>query len=239
MFLSLILQPSSPQPTFILQPTSLLTQPHKTREPPRYEEAIKQSRNQHINHTSQVPMATSQQMDDLFDILIESGEITPFIQQDPRVALGKTAPVMASVSTLPVNTVLSRPPPHIQLAPPPSLSPGMPSLSSLASDNQLEAFLEGTLAETAPASDPRTRGLMEELQAQLMDQQPYSPMDTSDLSFCDSASPSSLNMGLSDPGLDNMEWLDLTMPPGPAGSLTPLGIPTDFLDTPDLQLHWD
>ncbi|XP_037609822.1 myocardin-related transcription factor B isoform X1 [Sebastes umbrosus] len=236
-------KPSSPQPTFILQPTSLVSQPPKTREPPRYEDAIKQSRNLHVNNVSQVPTATSQQMDDLFDILIESGEITPFIQQDPHMSLNKTLPVTANISTLPVNTVLCRPPPQIQLAPPPTLnaiiSPGLHSLSSLATDNQLEAFLEGTLAETAPASDPRTRGLIEELQAQLMEQQPYSPMDTSDLSFCDSSSPSSLNMGLSDPGLDNMEWLDLTMPPGPAGALTPLGIPSDFLDTQDLQLHWD
>ncbi|XP_068438806.1 myocardin-related transcription factor B isoform X3 [Clinocottus analis] len=230
------------KPTFILQPTSLVAQPPKTREPPRYEEAIKQSRNLHVNNVSQVPTATSQQMDDLFDILIESGEITPFIQQDPHVSHNKTLPVTAHISTLPVSTALSRPPPQIQLAPPPTLSligPGLSSLSSLATDNQLEAFLEGTLADAAPASDPRTRGLMEELQAQLMEQQPYSPMDTSDLSFCDSSSPSSLNMGLSDPGLDNMEWLDLTMPPGPAGALTPLGIPTDFLDTQDLHLHWD
>ncbi|XP_071319779.1 myocardin-related transcription factor B [Trachinotus anak] len=235
---------SSPQPTFILQPTSLITQPPKTREPPRYEDAVKQSRNMHVNNVSQVPTATSQQMDDLFDILIESGEITPFIQQDPPVSLNKTLPVTANITTLPMNTALSRPPPQIHLAPPPTLSPvidpSLSSLSSLATDNQLEAFLEGTLADTSPVSDPRTRGLMEELQAQLMDQQPYSPMDTSDLSFCDSSSPpSSLNMGLSDPALDNMEWLDLTMPPGPAGALTPLGIPTDFLDTQDLQLHWD
>lgn len=160
------------------------------------------------------------------------------------MSLNKTLPVTANITTLPVSTALSRPPPQIQMAPLPSVSPvvnpSLSSLSSLAMDNQLEAFLEGTLAETSPASDLRTQGLMEELQAQLMDQQPYSPMDTSDLSFCDSASPpSSLNMGLSDPALDNMEWLDLTMPPGPAGVLTPLGIPTDFLDAHDLQLHWD
>ncbi|XP_029977478.1 myocardin-related transcription factor B isoform X2 [Sphaeramia orbicularis] len=236
--------PSPSQTTFILQPTSLVTQPAKTREPPRYEDAIKQSRNLHTNSISQVPTATSQQMDDLFDILIESGEITPFIQQDPPASINKTLPVTANITTLPMSTALCRPPPQIQLAPPPTLSPTMdpnlPSLSSLATDNQLEAFLEKTLTETPPASDPRTQGLMEELQAQLMDQQPYSPMDTSDLSFCDSSSPpSSLQMGLSDPALDNMEWLDLTMPPGPAGPLTPLGIPTDFLDSHDLQLHWD
>lgn len=170
--------------------------------------------------------------------------MTPFIQQEPPSSLTKTLPVTANITTLPINTALSRPPPQIQVAPPPTLNfivnPSLPSLSSLATDNQLEAFLERTLADTPAASDPRTQGLMEELQAQLMDQQPYSPMDTSDLSFCDSSSPpSSLHMGLSDPGLDNMEWLDLTMPPGPAGALTPLGIPADFLDTHDLQLHWD
>lgn len=171
-------------------------------------------------------------------------EITPFIQQDPSVSLTKTLPVTANITTLPVSTVLSRLPPQIQVAPPPTLSSiidhTLPSLSSLATDNQLEAFLERTLAGTPPESDPRTQGLMDELHAQLMDQQPYSPMDTSDLSFCDSSSPpSSLNMGLSDAGLDNMEWLDLTMPPGSAGALTPLGIPTDFLDPQDLQLQWD
>uniref|UniRef100_A0A3P9KAU2 Myocardin related transcription factor Ba n=1 Tax=Oryzias latipes TaxID=8090 RepID=A0A3P9KAU2_ORYLA len=231
-------KPSSPQPAFLLQPSSLAAPP-KTREPPRYEEAIKQSRNNlHINNVSQVSMATSQHMDDLFDILIESGEIIPFMQQEHPAPLNKTHPaVTASVTTLPVNTVLSRPPPQIQMAPPPtpsSVNPSLPPLTSLATDNQLEAFLAGT----PPASDPRTQGLMEELQAQLMEQQPYSPMDTSDLSFCgDSSPPSSFNMGLSDPALDNMEWLDLTMPPGPGGSLTPLGIPADFLDSHDL--HWD
>uniref|UniRef100_A0A672GLF6 Myocardin related transcription factor Ba n=1 Tax=Salarias fasciatus TaxID=181472 RepID=A0A672GLF6_SALFA len=237
----LLTKPPSPQPAFILQPSSLVAPPPKTREPPRYEDAVKQSRNLHINSVSQVPTATSQQMDDLFDILIESGEITPFIHPELPASLAKTLPVTANITTLPVNTVLSRPPQQIQVAPPPAPSslaaPGLPGLSSLATDNQLEAFLETTLADTPPASDPRTQGLMEELQAQLMEQQPYSPMDTSDLSFCDSSPPSSLNMGLSDPALDNMEWLDLTMPPGPAGVLTPLGIPTDFLDTHDL--HWD
>ncbi|KAF3853316.1 hypothetical protein F7725_014004 [Dissostichus mawsoni] len=232
----------SPQPTFILQHNSLVTQPPKTKEPPRYEDAIKQSRNIHFNNISQVPTATSQQMDDLFDILIESGEITPFTQQDPQVSLSKTLPVTANIFTLPVSTAVCRPPPQVQVAPPPVQSPPplCPSLSSLATDHQLEAFLEKTLAETSPASDPRTRGLMEELQAQLMEQQAFSPMDTSDLSFCDSSSPSSLHLGLSDAGLDNMEWLDLThITPGSAGALTPLGIPSDFLDPQDLQLHWE
>lgn len=125
----------------------------------------------------------------------------------------------ASITTLPVNTALSRSPPQIQLAPPAALSP-------LAADEQLEAFLERTLAETPPASDPRTRGLMEELQ------QLYVPMDTSDLSFPDS-SPS---LPMFDPGLDAMEWLDVGVPQVLA---VPPGFPTEFLEPHDMQLHFD
>ncbi|XP_035657261.2 myocardin-related transcription factor B isoform X2 [Oncorhynchus keta] len=188
---------------------------------------------------NKVSTATSQQMDDLFDILIQSGEITPFIQQDLPSLSTKTVPVTANITTLPVNTALFRTPPQIQVAPPPTAPFNPLPLPSLSSDNQLEAFLEGTLNNLSPTTDPRTLGLIEELQSQLLDQ-PYSPMDTSELSFCDSTSPpSSLNMGLSDTVLDNMEWLDLTMPSDPTGGLTPLGIPSDFLDTHDLQLHWD
>lgn len=60
----LFFQSSSPQPAFILQSTSLITQPPKTREPPRYEEAVKQSRNLHANHVSQVSytLSTTQTM---------------------------------------------------------------------------------------------------------------------------------------------------------------------------------
>lgn len=174
-----------------------------------------------------------------YSCLFSPSEITPFIQQDLPSLSTKSVPVTANITTLPVNTALSRTPPQIQVAPPPTPPFDSLPLPSLASDNQLEAFLEGTLNNPSPTTDPRTLGLIEELQSQLLDQ-PYSPMDTSELSFCDSTSPpSSLNMGLSDTALDNMEWLDLTMPSDPAGGLTPLGIPSDFLDTHDLQLHWD
>ncbi|MEQ2256617.1 hypothetical protein ILYODFUR_025960 [Ilyodon furcidens] len=220
------------KPAFVLQSASLVNQPPKTREPPRYEEAIKQSRGLHMSNASQVPTATSQHMDDLFDILVESGEIPPFLHQDPPGPLNRTHPVTASITTLPVNTALSRSPPQIQLAPPAALSaansPGLAGLPLLVTDNQLEAFLERTLAETPPASDPRTRGLMEELQS-------FIPMDTSDMSFHDSSpSPASLNLALFDPNLDNMEWLDLT-----AGPSSPPGFPTEFLEAHDMQLHFD
>uniref|UniRef100_M4A893 Myocardin related transcription factor B n=1 Tax=Xiphophorus maculatus TaxID=8083 RepID=M4A893_XIPMA len=197
--------------TFVLQPT---------REPPRYEDAVKQSRS--LQAAGQVPTATSQHMDDLFDILVESGEIPPFLPQDAAGALTKTHPVTASITTLPVGSALSRSPPRVQLGPPVLDPPGL--------DGQLEAFLERTLAETAPASDPRTRGLMEELRSQLAD--PFVPMDTTDLSFSDPAG-SALSLALFDPNLDGMEWLEGPAPPGPAG------FPAEFLEPHDMQLHFD
>ncbi|KAK3529701.1 hypothetical protein QTP70_033664 [Hemibagrus guttatus] len=223
-------------PAFIL-PSPAFGHPPKSREPPPYEDAVKQTRSLQAAAITQLSTATSQQMDDLFDILIESGEITPFSQQEPSVP--KLMPVTASITTLPVNTALSRPPAQVQMAPPPALLvEPMPSLASLASDNQLEALLEGTLGGEAEP-EHRTLGLLEELQSQLLDQ-PHSPMDTSELSFTEPTAnlSSSSSFSLQDTGMDSMEWLDLTMP-RPNGPLDPLGIGSDFLDTHDLQLHWD
>ncbi|XP_046895125.1 myocardin-related transcription factor B isoform X2 [Hypomesus transpacificus] len=229
--------PSPCQPTYILQQPTFMNHVPKSKDPPRYEEAVKQTRS--MQTAVQVPTATSQHMDDLFDVLIESGEISPYSRQDHPFQ-DKLLPVTASVTTLPINTVLSRPPPQIHVARPPgpTRSPP-PSLVALATDNQLEAFLDCTLAGGA---EPRTLRLMEELHSQLLNN-PQSPMDTNELGFNDATPPSSYH--LQDTNLDNMEWLDLTMP-GPAGGLNPLGISTssgvfssDFLDSHDLQLHWD
>ncbi|KAK7122784.1 hypothetical protein R3I94_019783 [Phoxinus phoxinus] len=220
-----------------IQQSPVFNQTPKNREPPRYEEAVKQTRSLQNHAVSEIPTATSQQMDDLFDILIESGEITPFSQHDPSVP--KMMPVTASITTLPINTALSRPPAQVQMAPPPALmAEPMPSLASLDSDNQLEALLEGTLVGDAEP-EQRTLGLLEELQNQMLEQ-PNSPMDTCELGFTDPPPPSSsaLSFSLQDTCLDNMEWLDITMP-GPIGGLNPLGITSEFLDTHDLQLHWD
>ncbi|KAI4903368.1 hypothetical protein NFI96_010774, partial [Prochilodus magdalenae] len=217
--------PSPCQPAYILPP-STFTNHHspKSKDPPRYEEAVKQTRA--LQATMQVPTATSQHMDDLFDVLIESGEISPLIRQDP-LSLDKLLPVTASITTLPINTALSRPPPQVQVAHPPEPPT---SLVALATDHQLEALLEGTLSTD---TEPRTLRLMEELHSQLLER-PHSPMDTDELAFSDSPPPS---LHLPDTNLDNMEWLDLTAP-GPTGISTPAGVfSSDFLDSHDL--NWD
>ncbi|KAK7168129.1 hypothetical protein R3I94_002243 [Phoxinus phoxinus] len=216
--------PSPCQLNYILQPSTFPNhRSPKSKDPPRYEEAVKQTRG--LQATMQVPTATSQHMDDLFDVLIESGEISPLARQDP--SLDKLMPVTVNITTLPINTVLSRPPPRIHVARTPNQTQAPPpSLLTLASDNQLEVLLED--------AGPQSQRLMEELKNQLLERS-HSPMDTSDLTFTDT--PSS-TLHLQDTGLDNMEWLDLTIP-GPAGISSPTVFSSDFLDSTDLQLHWD
>lgn len=126
------------------------------------------------------------------------------------------------------------------MAPPPALMvEPLPSLASLHTDNQLEAILDGTLVGNDAEPEQRTLRLLEELHNQLLDQ-PHSPMDTTDLGFNEPTVPSSSSssFSLQDTAMETMEWLDLTLP-GPVGSLNPLGLSSDFLDTHDLQLHWD
>ncbi|XP_019362971.1 PREDICTED: MKL/myocardin-like protein 2 isoform X2 [Gavialis gangeticus] len=237
--------PSQPQP-YIVQHTLFNRPVTKTKDPPRYEEAIKQTRNMQASHR-EVSSAHSQQMDDLFDILIKSGEISLPIKEEPS-PISKMRPVTANITTMPVNTVVSRPPPQVQMAPPISLE----LANSL--ENQLEALLDGTLPPgneipqlTSSSEDRESFSLIEDLQSDLLNHSSMldhsqSPMETSDPQF--TANSSCLSLDLSDTNLDNMEWLDITMPNSSSG-LTPLGsaapsmFSTDFLDPQDLQLHWD
>ncbi|KFZ65334.1 MKL/myocardin-like 2 [Antrostomus carolinensis] len=223
----------------------------KTKDPPRYEEAIKQTRNIQTPHR-EISSAHSQQMDDLFDILIKSGEISLPLKEEPS-PISKMRPVTANITTMPVNTVISRPPPQIQMAPPPvSLEPT--TSLSLSLENQLEALLDGTLPSgneipqlTSGNEDRESFSLIEDLQNDLLNHSSvldhsHSPMETSDPQF--TTNNSCLSLDLPDTNLDNMEWLDITMPSSSSG-LTPLSstapsvFSTDFLDPQDLQLHWD
>ncbi|XP_071426845.1 myocardin-related transcription factor B isoform X2 [Pithys albifrons albifrons] len=242
--------PSQAQPYIVQQPLFNSTV-SKTKDPPRYEEAIKQTRNIQTPHR-EISSAHSQQMDDLFDILIKSGEISLPIKEEPS-PISKMRPVTANITTMPVNTVISRPPPQIQMAPPPvSLEPA--TSLSISLENQLEAFLDGTLPSgneipqlTGSNEDRESFSLIEDLQNDLLNHSSildhsHSPMETSDPQF--TTNNSCLSLDLPDTNLDNMEWLDITMPSSSSG-LTPLSsaapsvFSTDFLDPQDLQLHWD
>ncbi|XP_066834061.1 myocardin-related transcription factor B isoform X1 [Anser cygnoides] len=242
--------PSQAQP-YIVQQSLFNNTVSKTKDPPRYEEAIKQTRNIQTSHR-EISSAHSQQMDDLFDILIKSGEISLPIKEEPS-PISKMRPVTANITTMPVNTVISRPPPQIQMAPPPvSLEPT--TSLSISLENQLEALLDGTLTSgneipqlTSSSEDRESFSLIEDLQNDLLNHSSildhsHSPMETSDPQF--TTNNSCLSLDLPDTNLDNMEWLDITMPSSSSG-LTPLSstapsvFSTDFLDPQDLQLHWD
>ncbi|NXD05657.1 MKL2 protein, partial [Certhia familiaris] len=243
--------PSQAQPYIVQQPLFNNTTVLKTKDPPRYEEAIKQTRNMQPSHR-EISSAHSQQMDDLFDILIKSGEISLPIKEEPS-PISKMRPVTANITTMPVNTVISRPPLQIQMAPPPvSLEPT--TSLSISLENQLEALLDGTLPSgneipqlTSSNEDRESFSLIEDLQNDLLNHSSildhsHSPMETSDPQF--TTNNSCLSLDLPDTNLDNMEWLDITMPSSSSG-LTPLSsaapsvFSTDFLDPQDLQLHWD
>ncbi|KAM4698197.1 myocardin-related transcription factor B isoform 2-T2 [Rhinophrynus dorsalis] len=248
---SLQKQSGSPCQTqqYILQHSVFNSPTTKSKDPPRYEEAIKQARNLQAFQT-EVTNTHSQQMDDLFDILIKSGEISPLIKEEPS-PISKMRPVTAHVTTMPVNTVVSRPPPQIHLAPPLSLEPTNSLTISL--ESQLEAFLDGTLpsGNNIPhlenhSDDRETFSLIDDLNNDILQHssmldQDSTPMETTDTPF---TANSCLSLDLHDTNLDNMEWLDITMP-NSASSLTPLSstIPsmfsTDFLDSSDLQLQWE
>ncbi|NXW26927.1 MKL2 protein, partial [Phaetusa simplex] len=242
--------PSQAQP-YIVQQSLFNNTVSKTKDPPRYEEAIKQTRNIQTSHR-EISSAHSQQMDDLFDILIKSGEISLPIKEEPS-PISKMRPVTANITTMPVNTVISRPPPQIQMAPPPvSLEPT--TSLSISLENQLEALLDGTLPSgneipqlTSSNEDRESFSLIEDLQNDLLNHSSildhsHSPMETSDPQF--TSNNSCLSLDLPDTNLDNMEWLDITMPSSSSGltplsSTTPSVFSTDFLDPQDLQLHWD
>ncbi|XP_021562694.1 MKL/myocardin-like protein 1 isoform X2 [Carlito syrichta] len=220
----------SSQPLFGT-PTSLLK-----KEPPGYEEAVNQQPKQQENGSS------SQQMDDLFDILIQSGEISADFKEPPSLP-GKEKPPSTTGCRSPLAAQPSPSTELPQAAPPP---PGSPSLPG-----RLEDFLEsstGLPLLTSGHEGPEPLSLIDDLHSQMLSSaaildHPPSPMDTSELHFAPEPS-SSMGLDLADGHLDSMDWLELSSG-GPVLSLAPLSttspslFSTDFLDGHDLQLHWD
>ncbi|KAM9228977.1 myocardin-related transcription factor A [Dugong dugon] len=219
-----------PQPRFG-PPTSLLK-----KEPPGYEEAVNQQPKQQENGSS------SQQMDDLFDILIQSGEI-PADFKEPSSLSGKEKSPMPAACASPLATQPSPCAELPQTAPPPSGSPALPG--------RLEDFLEsstGLPLLTGGHEGPEPLSLIDDLHSQMLSSSaildhPPSPMDTSELHFAPEPS-GTMGLDLADGHLDSMDWLELSSG-GPVLNLAPLStvapslFSTDFLDGHDLQLHWD
>ncbi|XP_008436130.1 myocardin related transcription factor Ab isoform X4 [Poecilia reticulata] len=204
----------------------------------------------------------SQQMDDLFDILLKSGEIPGFkANPDPSLAPLHSDPPSPSVPTSPLHLSPSTPTDTLSS----QLRVGEPG----SGGGRLEDFLESTTGAPLLGMEPDGGGLtlIDDLHSQMLStpsilDHPPSPMDTSDLSF----SHHSAGLDFGDPTLDSMDWLDISMGNGGGGgaenrgcrgggaacdrdggtSLTPLAPHTppsvfsaDFLDSTDLQLHWE
>ncbi|NXJ28376.1 MKL1 protein, partial [Dicrurus megarhynchus] len=198
--------------------------------PPGYEEAMKQQPKAQENGCS------SQQMDDLFDILIESGEISADFKDQSSPA-GKEPPVAPACSP-PASSH-----PSSELAVPVSLGQPVPV-------GRLEDFLEsstGLPLLTAGHDGPEPLSLIDDLHSEMLSSSaildhPPSPMDTSELHFAHEPS-GGITLDLAEANLDSMDWLEL--PGGSVMSLAPLStaapslFSTDFLDGHDLQLHWD
>ncbi|XP_053438644.1 myocardin-related transcription factor A isoform X3 [Nycticebus coucang] len=217
------------QPLFGTPPSLL------KKEPPGYEEAMNQPKQQENG-------SSSQQMDDLFDILIQSGEISADFKEPPSLPGKEKALLTAGCG----SPLAAQPSPSTEL---PQAAPPPPSPTSLP--GRLEDFLESStglplLTSGHEGSEPLS--LIDDLHSQMLSSSaildhPPSPMDTSELHFAPEPS-SSMGLDLADGHLDSMDWLELSSG-GPVLSLAPLSttapslFSTDFLDGHDLQLHWD
>ncbi|XP_030920773.1 myocardin [Geospiza fortis] len=210
----------------------------EVKQPPPYEDAVKQQ------------MTRSQQMDELLDVLIESGEIPANAKED-RSCLQKVPQIMVSAGSsagpVPKGSAPFEPVPPAPL--PFEHCPG-------SSDAHLEVLLNSPLGRVSEmallklgAEEPPFEGMMEGFPGKAADellnsqeilQTPLSPMDTQ-LSPSP-AEGSALQMSFTESPWETMEWLDLPPPSSASGfsSLTPAGpsiFNIDFLDVADLNLN--
>nr|XP_031362265.1 myocardin-like [Lonchura striata domestica] len=197
-------------------------------------------------------MTRSQQMDELLDVLIESGEIPANAKED-RSCLQKVPQIMVSPGSSGASVPKGSAPfePGSSAPLPFEHCPG-------SSDAHLEVLLNahsplGRVGEMAllkmGGEEPHFEGMMEGFSGKAADellnsqeilQTPLSPMETQ-LSPSP-AEGSALQMSFTESPWETMEWLDLTPPSSASGfsSLTPAGpsiFNIDFLDVADLNLN--
>ncbi|XP_005156204.2 myocardin related transcription factor Ab isoform X3 [Danio rerio] len=240
---------------------------NKPTSPPSFKEDICPTFDRHTLFTPSSPkpnpqppqclkdnVSNNQQIDDLFEILMKSGEISSGFKasQDPSLSDLHSNPPSPSPPPSPLH--LSPPAHHPEPMPVPSQQLLDTQNRPCSSTGRLEDFLESTTGAPLLGVEPDSPlTLIDDLHSQMLStssilDHPPSPMDTSDLSF--SSHPASLDF--EDPALDGMDWLGIPVVTGgsncnggglvlaPLSSHTPPSVfSADFLDSPDLQLHWD
>ncbi|XP_066519287.1 myocardin related transcription factor Ab isoform X3 [Hoplias malabaricus] len=254
--------PPSLQPFFLSEESSPINQPSS---PPSLKGEVCPTFDRHTLFTPPSPKpachpshhlkqngSNNQHIDDLFDILIKSGEISAGFKANPDPSLSglHSNPPTPSPPSSPLH--LSPPTPPSDHAPPSDPTPPLDANERPCSGTgRLEDFLESTTGAPLLGVEPGSPlTLIDDLHNQMLStpsilDHPPSPMDTGDLSF----SPHPTSLDFEDPALDGMDWLDISMGGGSGGGgtvLAPLGSHTppsvfsaDFLDSSDLQIHWD
>ncbi|XP_064423489.1 myocardin [Latimeria chalumnae] len=227
-----------PSPTFCGSNSSLST----VKQPPSYEDAVKQQ------------MTRSQQMDELLDVLIESGEM-PANAKDNRSSVQKRVPqitVSSGNSSVPAAKSSGSPYAHISSSQHPfehCTSNGDGHLEALLSNHSpLGRTSEMTMLKMSSDS-PRLERMTDGFSGKTRDEflgsrdileKPLSPMDTQISPT--STDGSALNLNFTESPWESMEWLDLTPPSsatgfGPLNTTGPNIFNTDFLDVTDLNLN--
>ncbi|XP_056144320.1 myocardin-related transcription factor A-like [Lampris incognitus] len=208
----------------------------------------------------------TEHIEDFFDIIFQTGEISSF-KPTPDLSLAQLHPSspVSSPPSSPLQVILSPSiPPSSNTQP---LSPLATQDEPIAPSNtteeelqlystgngRLEDFLESTTGKPLLGVEPGgLLTLIDDLHSQMLStpsilDHPPSPMDTDDLGYNSVEPPGGLGFG--EQRLDSMEWLDLTLGEGvseetptlaPLAPQTPASVfSTDFLDSSDLQIHWD
>uniref|UniRef100_A0A8D1A0U0 Myocardin n=1 Tax=Sus scrofa TaxID=9823 RepID=A0A8D1A0U0_PIG len=228
---------SNPSPTFSKSASAV----SEITQPPSYEDAVKQQ------------MTRSQQMDELLDVLIESGEMPADAREDHSCL--QKVPKIPGSSRSP-TAALPKPSATFDQA----SSGGQLAFDHYSndSDEHLEVLLNsqsplGKVSEVAllkigseePAFDGMADGFSGKAAEELFNAHeilpgPLSPMHTQ---FSPSSVDSSgLPLGFTESPWESMEWLDLTPPSSTQGfSSLSTGGPSifniDFLDVTDLNLN--
>lgn len=257
-------QPVSAPPSFepfFSEESNTLSKPAS---PPPFKEEVCPTFDRHTLFTPSSPkpnpqrvkenISNNHQIDDLFEILIKSGEISSGFKasQDPSLSDLHNSPPTPSPPPSPLHH--SQPAHH----PDPTHSQQLPDTQArpCSATGRLEDFLESTTGNPLLGVEPDgPLTLIDDLHNQMLStssilDHSQSPMDTSDLSF----SHHTTSLDFEDPTLDGMDWLDIPLGGGgsncnsggggmvlaPLSSNTPPSVfSADFLDSSDLQLHWD